>query len=51
MLTGEYNHSIDSKGRLIIPAKFREILGDSFVITKGLDNCLFCVSGQEWKLF
>ena len=41
MLTGEYNHSIDSKGRLIIPAKFREILGDSFVITKGLDNCLF----------
>ena len=51
MLTGEYNHSIDSKGRLIIPAKFREILGDSFVITKGLDNCLFVYPDNEWKLF
>ena len=49
MLTGEYNHSIDSKGRLIIPAKFREILGDSFVITKGLDNCLFVYPDNEWK--
>ena len=51
MLTGEYNHSIDSKGRLIIPAKFREILGDSFVITKGLDNCLFVYPDNEWKTF
>ena len=51
MLTGEYNHSIDSKGRLIIPAKFREILGHSFVITKGLDNCLFVYPDNEWKLF
>lgn len=51
MLPGEYNHSIDSKGRLIIPAKFREILGDSFVITKGLDNCLFVYPDNEWKLF
>ncbi len=41
MLTGEFNHSIDAKGRLIIPSKFRDILGEDFVITKGLDGCLF----------
>ena len=41
LLTGEYNHSIEPKGRLIIPSKFREILGEDFVITKGLDGCLF----------
>ena len=41
MLMGEYNHTIDAKGRLIVPAKFREVLGDEFVVTKGLDNCLF----------
>ena len=39
MLMGEYNHTIDAKGRLIVPAKFREVLGDEFVVTKGLDNC------------
>ena len=41
MLTGEFNHSIDSKGRLIIPSKLRESLGEHFVITKGMDGCLF----------
>lgn len=39
--TGEYNHSIDAKGRVIVPAKFREVLGDVFVVTRGLDGCLF----------
>lgn len=51
MLTGEFNHSIDVKGRLIIPSKFREILGDDFVITKGLDGCLFVYPQEEWKTF
>ena len=43
MLLGEYNHNIDEKGRLIIPAKLREGLGDSFVICNGLEGCHFCV--------
>lgn len=51
MLTGEYSHSIDPKGRLIIPSKFREILGEDFVITKGLDGCLFLYPNNEWKNF
>ncbi len=51
MLTGEFNHSIDAKGRLIIPSKFREILGDDFVITRGMDNCLFLYPLNEWKIF
>lgn len=48
---GEYNHTIDAKGRLIIPSKFREILGDEFVVTKGLDGCLFVYDNQEWTVF
>ena len=40
MFMGEYSHSIDTKGRLIIPSKFRELLGEEFVLTKGLDGCL-----------
>ena len=51
LLTGEFNHSIDAKGRLIIPSKFRDILGEEFVITKGMDNCLFLYPNNEWKLF
>ena len=51
MLTGEFNHSIDTKGRLIIPSKFREILGEDFVITKGMDGCLFLYPNNEWKIF
>lgn len=50
MFIGEYQHSIDKKGRLIIPAKFREDLGDSFILTKGLDNCLFVYPKSEWKV-
>ncbi|MBM7565698.1 MraZ protein [Paenibacillus sacheonensis] len=49
MFMGEYQHSIDDKGRIIIPAKFREQLGDQFVITRGLDNCLFVYPLSEWS--
>ena len=48
MFMGEYNHTVDAKGRLIVPSKFREQLGDEFVITKGLDNCLFVYDNSEW---
>lgn len=51
MLIGEYEHSLDSKGRMILPAKIREDLGDKFIITKGLDGCLFGFSENEWKNF
>ncbi|MBP5151851.1 MAG: division/cell wall cluster transcriptional repressor MraZ [Lachnospiraceae bacterium] len=50
MFMGEYNHTVDEKGRLIIPSKFREELGDEFVVTKGLDGCLFVYDENEWKL-
>lgn len=46
---GEYQHSIDAKGRLIVPSKFRENLGSTFVITRGLDNCLFGYPMDEWR--
>jgi MraZ protein len=46
---GEYRHSLDDKGRLFIPARMRELLGARFVITKGLDRCLFLYSGKEWE--
>lgn len=48
-LTGEYKHSLDSKGRLFIPARFREELGESFFITKGLDNCIAVYSEESWN--
>jgi len=51
MFMGEYNHSIDTKGRLIIPSRFREELGDEFVVTKGLDGCLFVFPDNEWRAF
>lgn len=51
MFMGEYNHTIDAKGRLIIPSKFREALGDAFVVTKGLDGCLFVYDNEEWTAF
>lgn len=50
MLIGEFGHSLDAKGRVHFPAKLREDLGDSFIITKGLDNCLFAYSTDEWKI-
>ena len=51
MLLGEFNHTIDEKGRLIIPAKLRDDLGDSFVICNGLEGCLFVYSQEEWNKF
>ena len=50
MFMGEYNHTVDAKGRLIVPSKFREQLGDEFVVTKGLDGCLFVYENTEWKV-
>ncbi|MBC8079825.1 MAG: division/cell wall cluster transcriptional repressor MraZ [Gorillibacterium sp.] len=50
MFMGEYQHSIDEKGRLIIPAKFRDDLGASFIATRGLDQCLFVYPQSEWNL-
>ncbi|MGE5677416.1 MAG: division/cell wall cluster transcriptional repressor MraZ [Pseudomonadota bacterium] len=49
MFIGEYQHTLDPKNRVIMPSKFREKLGDSFVMTKGLDNCLFIYSSEEWS--
>ncbi|HHW32317.1 MAG TPA: division/cell wall cluster transcriptional repressor MraZ [Clostridiaceae bacterium] len=49
LFCGEYQHTIDQKGRIIIPSRFREGLGDKFIITKGLDNCLFAYSQDEWE--
>ena len=49
MFMGEYNHTVDAKGRLIVPSKFREQLGDEFVVTKGLDGCLFVYENTEWR--
>ncbi|HWR05362.1 division/cell wall cluster transcriptional repressor MraZ [Sporomusa sp.] len=50
MFMGEYLHTIDNKGRLILPAKFREGLGEAFIATKGLDNCLFVYTRNEWAI-
>ncbi len=48
---GEYYHSIDAKGRVIIPQKYRESLGDIFFISKGLDGCLWIMPEEEWNIF
>ena len=50
MLIGEYEHSIDAKGRVIFPVKLRESLGEEFVVTKGLQNCLFVYGKPEWEV-
>jgi len=50
MFMGEHQHAVDSKGRLIMPVKFREDLGESFIVTRGLENCLFVYPLQEWQL-
>lgn len=49
MFMGEYHHSIDEKGRIVIPTKFREFLGQEFVIAKGLENCLYVYSMKDWN--
>ena len=50
MFYGEYQHAIDIKGRLKVPSKFREGLGEKFIVTKGLDQCLFAYSPSEWNI-
>ncbi|KRM75722.1 division/cell wall cluster transcriptional repressor MraZ [Secundilactobacillus collinoides] len=50
MFMGEFEHAIDTKGRLIIPAKFREQLGETFVITRGMDGCLFGYPMAQWEI-
>ena len=49
MFMGEYHHNIDDKNRLIIPAKFREELGDEFIVTRGIENCLFVYPKNNWQ--
>ena len=49
MLMGEFHHNIDEKNRLIIPSKFRTEIGDKFVITRGIEKCLFVYSLNEWE--
>lgn len=51
MFIGEFNHTVDAKGRINIPAKFREQLNDAFFVTKGLDDCLFVFPEEEWRVF
>ncbi len=51
MFMSEYNHTVDTKGRLIVPSKFREQLGDEFVVTKGMDGCLFVYDPTDWSAF
>ena len=50
MLIGEYQHTIDAKGRMIVPAKFREDLGFTFIVTRGLDGCLYGYPLEQWEL-
>ncbi|MBU5590801.1 division/cell wall cluster transcriptional repressor MraZ [Clostridium sp. MSJ-4] len=49
MFIGEYQHALDNKNRIIVPSKFRETLGSKFVITKGLDGCLYIYTIDEWS--
>ena len=51
MLIGEYEHTLDAKGRLSMPAKLRRDMGEAFIVTKGLDGCLFAFSSEEWMNF
>ncbi|MBQ4416632.1 MAG: division/cell wall cluster transcriptional repressor MraZ, partial [Butyrivibrio sp.] len=48
---GNYSHAIDTKGRIIIPVRFREALGDTFVVTKGFDGCLYAFAQDDWDVF
>ena len=49
MFMGEYHHNIDDKGRIIIPAKFRDDLGNKFIVTRGFEKCLYVYSMEEWN--
>ena len=51
MFMGEYEHGLDEKGRIIVPTKFREALGEHFVLTLGTDGCLFIYRMNEWEQF
>lgn len=51
MFIGEYEHSLDAKNRIMIPSKFRSKLGERFILTKGLDHCLFIYTMEEWSKF
>ena len=51
MFMSEYNHTVDAKGRLIIPSKFRDRLGEEFVVSKGMDGCLFVYANDDWNAF
>ena len=51
MFIGEYEHNVDAKGRVIMPVKLREDIGEKFIVTKGLDGCLFAYSLAEWTNF
>lgn len=51
MFMSEYNHTVDAKGRLIIPSKFRDVLGEEFVVSKGMDGCLFVYANDDWNAF
>lgn len=51
MFMSEYNHTIDAKGRLSIPSKFRNALGKEFVISKGIDSCLYVYANEDWEKF
>jgi MraZ protein len=51
MFQGEYKHGLDAKGRLILPVRIREGLGTKFILTKGLDGCLFIFSPESWEAF
>ena len=51
MFIGEYEHSVDAKGRVIMPVRLREDIGEKFILTKGLDGCLFAYSQTEWANF
>lgn len=50
MLIGEYSHNMDAKGRIIMPAKFRDEIGPVFVLTRGLDGCLFGYPMEQWEI-
>ena len=51
MLIGEFSHGMDKKNRIIIPSKLREGLGEQFIMTKGLDSCLYIYPKDEWQIF